>query len=321
MKKFALCTGAVVVVAILLMMILVNLNPKEEFTDLGSDPGNILSGGDIAEDEDFIYYVAGKGDKDIYKAKKDFSEKKKIGTVSAGVNYLNTARDYLYFVEGSPGFVVKMSKNGGVIWPVIMKQVTNVIISGDRIYYKLTPCDGIWLKIEKYADDWGSLYSCNLNGMDKKLISKEEIPRFVIDGDFIYYSDKDYFLWRMDTSGKNKELINSAVCSLPEFDEKYLYFTSEGRYVYRMDKETLEKEVLAEVGMEERNLHGDWIYYTKDREGDIYRMSKDGNTKELLLESEVVSFNVAGDSIFFELYDKGFFRLDISEKELIKLSD
>ena len=47
-------------------------------------------------------------------------------------------------------------------------------------------------------------------------------------------------------------------------------------------------------------------------------MSKDGKTKEFLLESEVVSFNVAGDSIFFELYDKGFFHFDISEKELIK---
>ena len=239
----------------------------------------------------------------------------------AGVNYLNTSGDYLYFVEGDPGFVVKMSKNGGIKWPVIMKQATNVIISGDRIYYRLAPCDGIWLKVEKYADPWGSLYSCNLKGRDKKLISKEEILRFVVDGDFIYYSDQNYFLWRMDISGENKELINSAVCSLPEFDQKYLYFTSEGRYVYRMDKETLKKEVLAEKGIEARNLHGDWIYYTKDREGDIYKMSKDGKTNELLLESDVVSFSVAGNSIFFELYGKGFFRFDIPEKKLTKLSD
>ena len=321
MKKFALCMGVVVVFVILSLSILLNTSPKEADTGLGSDPGNILSGGEVAEDEDFIYYVAGKGDKDIYKAKKDFSENKKIGTVSAGVNYLNASGDHLYFVEGSPGFVVKMSKNGGMMWPVVMKQVTNVIISGDRIYYRLTLCDGIWLKTEWLKPYVGSVYSCSMNGLDKKLISKDEIPRFVVDGDFIYYSDQNYFLWRMDTSGKNKELINSAVCSLPEFDEKYLYFTSEGRYVYRMDKETLEKEVLAEIGMEERNLHGDWIYYTKDRDGDIYRMSKDGKTNELLLESDVVSFQAAGDSLFFELYGKGFFRFDISEKKLTKLSD
>ena len=317
MKKLALY----MIIIILLLSFLGNIKPEEKIATLGSDPGNISSGGDVTEDESFIYYAADKGDKSIYKARKDFSEKKKIGTVSAGVNYLNVSGDYLYFVEGSPGFVVKMSKNGGAKWPVVLKQVSNVIISGDRIYYRLTLCDGIWIKTEWLKPYVGSIYSCDLNGRNKKLISKEEILRFVVDGDFIYYSDQNYFLWRMDTSGKNKKLINSAVCSLPEFDEKHLYFTSEGRHVYRMDKETLEKEVLSEIGIEERNLHDDWIYYTKDREGDIYRMSKDGKTNELLLESDVVSFSVAGNSIFFDLYNDGFYRFDIETRRLTKLSD
>ena len=316
MKKFALY----IVLAILLLSLGNNINPTQKNTGLGSDPGNISSGGDVAEDEEFIYYAATKGDKSIYKAKKDFSENKKIGTVNAGVNYLNTSGDYLYFVEGYPGFVVKMSKNGGMKWPVIMKQVTNVIISGDRIYYRLNLIDGIWLKTERLEPFLGSIYSCDLNGRNKKLISKEEILRFVVDGNFIYYSDENYSLWRMDTSGNNKENIYPTRCSLPEFDEKYLYF-SDGNGVYRVDKETLRKEIITEQAIEARNLHGDWIYYTKDGEGDIYRMSKDGKKKELLLESDVVSFSVAGDSIFFELYGKGFFRFGISEKELTKLSD
>ena len=316
MKKFALY----IVLAILLLSLGNNIKPTGENTVLGSDPGNISSGGDVAEDEAFIYYAATKGDKSIYKAKKDFSENKKIGTVNAGVNYLNTSGDYLYFVEGDPGFVVKMSKNGGIKWPVIMKQVTNVIISGDRIYYRLNLIDGILLKTEWLEPFLGTIYSCDLNGRNKKLISKEEILRFVVDGNFIYYSDENYSLWRMDTSGNNKENIYPTRCSLPEFDERYLYF-SDGNGVYRMDKETLRKEVITEQAIEARNLHGDWIYYTKDREGDIYRMSKDGKKTELLLESDVVSFNIAGDSIFFELYGKGFVRFDISEKELEKLSD
>ena len=316
MKKFALY----IVLAILLLSLGNNIKPTGENTVLGSDPGNISSGGDVAEDEVFIYYAATKGDKSIYKAKKDFSENKKIGTVNAGVNYLNTSGDYLYFVEGDPGFVVKMSKNGAIKWPVIMKQVTNVIISGDRIYYRLNLIDGILLKTEWLEPFLGSIYSCDLNGRNKKLISKEEILRFVVDGNFIYYSDENYSLWRMDTSGNNKENIYPTRCSLPEFDERYLYF-SDGNGVYRMDKETLRKEVITEQAIEARNLHGDWIYYTKDREGDIYRMSKDGKKTELLLESDVVSFNIAGESIFFELYGKGFFRFDISEKELEKLSD
>ena len=53
--------GVVVVFVILSISILLNTSPKEVDTGLGSDPGNILSGGEVAEDEDFIYYVAGKG--------------------------------------------------------------------------------------------------------------------------------------------------------------------------------------------------------------------------------------------------------------------
>lgn len=233
---------------------------------------------------------------------------------------MNTSGDYLYFVEGYPGFVVKMSKNGGIKRTIVRKQTTNVIISGNRIYYRLNIIDGPWFEAEWVEPYVGSIYSCDLNGRNKKLISKDKILRFVVDGNFIYYSDENYSLWRMDTSGNNKEYIYPTRCSLPEFDEKYLYF-SDGNGVYRMDKETLRKEVITEQAIEARNLHGDWMYYTKDGEGDIYRMSKDGKTNELLLESDVVSFNVAGDYIFFELYGKGFYCFNIPEKELTKLSD
>ena len=73
MKKFALY----IVLAILLLSLGNNIKPTEENAGLGSDPGNILSGGDVAEDEEFIYYAATKGDKNIYKAKKIFRKIRK----------------------------------------------------------------------------------------------------------------------------------------------------------------------------------------------------------------------------------------------------
>ena len=317
MKKFALY----IVLAILLLSLGNNIDLTKENVGLGSDPGNISSGGDVAEDEEFFYYAATKGDKNIYKAKKDFSEIKKIGTVNAGVNFLNNSGNYIYFVDGNPGFLWKIKKDGSERRkPVLFRSMTNVIISGNRIYYRLNIIDEPWFEAEWVEPYVGSIYSCDLNGRNRKLISKDKILRFVVDGDFIYYSDENYSLWRMDASGKNKENIYPTRCSLPEFDEKYLYF-SDGNGVYRMDKENLRKEVITEQAIEARNLHGDWIYYTKNGDGDIYRMSKDGKKTELLLESDVVSFNIAGDFIFFELYDKGFYRFDIVTRKLTKLSD
>ncbi|MEE1301476.1 MAG: DUF5050 domain-containing protein [Bacteroidales bacterium] len=317
MKKFALY----IVLALLLLSLGNNINLTEENIVLGSDPGNIQSHGHVTEDEAFIYYTSAQSDVSIYRATTDFSKKTEIIKTTLGAHFLNTHEDYIYFVDGLPGFLWKIKKDGSEKKkPVLFRNMTNVIISGNRIYYRLNLIDGLWFKAEWIEPFFGTIYSCDLNGGNKKLISKENILRFVIDNNFIYYSDESYALWRMDTLGNNKENIYPTRCSLPEFDEKYLYF-SDGNGVYRMDKESLQKEVITEQALEARNLHGDWIYYTKDREGDIYRISKDGKRKELLLESDVVAFNIAGNSIFFELYNDGFYRFDIETRRLTKLSD
>ena len=317
MKKFVLY----IVLVILLLSLGNNITVTEENTVLGSDPGNIKSFGHVAEDEEFIYYTSPRNDVSIYRATKDFSKKTEITKTTHGAHFLNTHENYIYFVDGNPGFLWKIKKDGSERRkPVLFRSMTNVIISGNRIYYRLNIIDGPWFEAEWVKPYVGSIYSCDLNGRNKKLISKKNIPRFVIDGNSIYYSDENYALWRMDTSGNNKENIYPTRCSLPEFDEKYLYF-SDGNGVYRMDKQTLQKEVIYNDGIEERNLHGDWIYYTQNRDGDIYRISKDGKTKEILLESEVVTFNIAGTSVFFELYNEGLHRFDIETRNLTKLSD
>ena len=256
MKKFALY----IALAILLLSLGNKATPLEDNTVLGSDPGNIQSQGHVTAEEEFIYYTSPKSDFSIYRATADFSKKEEITKTTLGAHFLNTHGDYLYFVDGNPGFLWKVKKDGSERRkPVLFRSMTNVIISGNRIYYRLNIIDGPWFEAEWVEPYVGSIYSCDLNGRNKKLISKENIPRFVIDGNFIYYSDENYALWRMDTSGNNKENIYPTRCSLPEFDEKHLYF-SDGNGVYRMDKQTLQKDVIYNDGIEERNLQDDGIY-------------------------------------------------------------
>ena len=314
MKKFALY----IVLVMLLLSLGNNIKPAEKNSVLGSDPGNIRSYGHVTEDDEFIYYTSPRNDYSIYRATKDFSKKTEIVKTTLGAQFLNVYGDYIYYVDGIPGFLWKTRKDGSEErQPVLFRQMTNVIISGERIYYRLNLLDGIWLKTEWLKPFLGTIYSCDLNGQNKKLISREEILRFVVDGNFIYYN-KDSSLWRVDIFGNNKELIHSQGGTLPEFDEEYLYFTA-GGLVCRADKETLKKEVLCEENFAERNFHGNWIYHTEGRAGDIYRTSMDGKKKELLLESDVVTFNIAGNSIFFELYNDGFYRFDIENRKLTKL--
>ncbi len=325
MKKFALYIG----LAILLLSLVSIIKPTEENTGLGSNPGNILNGGYFAEDEEFFYYKTFASSymrSGLCKVNKESLKTTKLGTNILGAESLNVAGKYIYYTEGWPGFIWKINKNGTFRRPVLLKDVTNVIISGDRIYYRLTLCDGIWLKTEWLKPYVGSIYSCDLNGRNKKLISKEEILNFVVDGDKIYYTDHtdNYSIWRMDTSGENKEKLHSKESSelkfcVPNFDEKYLYFTADD-CLYRMDKETLKKDVLLKDSFSEMIVYGDSIFFSTSDERGIYRLSKDGTEKEHLFKGKFSGFNVAENSLFF-YYNEGIHRFDIQTRELTKLSN
>lgn len=314
-----------IVFAMLLLLASCGEKKEADISTLGNTPGNILLDGEVAEDDEFVYYTTDHGGKEIYKAKKDFSEKTKIAECRYGANYLNVSGDHLYFIDGYPGYVYKMNKNGGFKRPIILKQTTNVIISGDRIYYKLTPSDGIFFKIEQYADDWGSIYSCNLNGRDKKLIVKEKISEFSVDGETIYYTNSEdgNSLWAIDTSEKNKRKLNSEYTFSPNFDDEYIYYvTTESFNVFRMNKKTLKVECISDESCNNMNLSGDWIYYSQRKyNGHLCRVSKDGKVKEVILDEPAFGINFAANSVFYlrQGEDPDRYRLDLENKEITKV--
>ncbi len=327
---------ALLFIVLVMLLLLTSCSEKKEadISTLGNTPGNTGIGGVVTEDENYLFFTAYESEDSpillspyrIYKLNKEDGT---IKTMDKGhiADFLNISGESIYYRNGSPGPVYKMNKNGGFRRPVILKQTTNVIVSGDRIYYRLTPCDGIFFKIEKYADDWGSIYSCDLNGRDTKLISQEEILRFVVDGDTIYYADHNDgdSLWKMDTSGENKTKIYSGSASTPDFDDKYLYFTGgDGNSLFRMDKESLQPELLSEDKFQFIVLSGDWIYYEEPYPSEtLGRISKDGKKKEILFTEDVSLHGVAKDSIIITMSkeEMQYYRFDIETKELTKLSD
>ncbi len=323
MKKIALY----IALATLLLLIVNIIKPVEEHIGLGNVPGNHLNGGYFVEDEEFFYYKVTSREKSrIYKVDKKTLKTTKLATTILGVDYLNVAGKYIYYTDGSPGFIWKMSKNGIFRRPVLLRDATDVIISGNRIYYRFELLDGPLIDTEWLKPYVGSIYSCDLNGRNKKLISKEEILHFVVDGDKIYYTDHtdNNSIWRMNTSGKNREKLHSKKSTepgfcVPNFDEKYLYFTADD-CLYRMDKETLKKDVLLKDNFSEMIVYGDSIFFSTSDERGIYRLSKDGKEKEHLIKGEFSGFNVAENSLFI-YYNDGLHHFDIKTRKLTKLSD
>lgn len=294
-----------------------NESDKDVNAQLGNTAGNIGKGGFVTEDENYCYYSELSGDYAIYRTSKDFKETEKIVGGRFGFAELNVCGDYIYYTDGRPGVLQRMSLDGKRRHKLItLRMVGNVVISGNRIYYRLSG----------FNDDWGKLYSCNLDGRKKKFLAKQ-VAGFCVDGDTLYYTnlEDDHSLWSMDVSGENKrKLIDREVYDII-VDERYVYYTDWGSKskLFRMEKETLRDECINEERCGGINLSGDWIYYSNlSDKNSLYRISKDGKLKEKLFDGNIASINIVADSVFFERIDKdfGWYRLDLNEKCVVKLA-
>ncbi len=296
-----------------------NNDEKPISTQLGNTAGNVANYGDVTEDDNYCYYQEYRDNVyTLYRASKDFKEKEKILDVKKGFNELNAHGNYIYYIDGFPGFLQRMSLDGKKSHKLItFRMVSNVVISGEKLYYRLSG----------FNDDAGKVYCCDLNGRKKKLLAKE-VTDFFVDGDTIYYTNTadEEFLWAMDISGENKRRILKRKVLQFILDEKYIYYIEreETLRLFRLNKETLQEECINEERCNSINLLGDWIYYaTREKDGKIYRMTKDGSKKEIVLDINAAEINIAGNSVFFReaKEDFGWYRLDLTTNSLEKLSD
>ena len=277
--------------------------------ELGNTPGNIANGGAVAENENFFFWAT-LGEGKLYKSTKDFSESQKLFEGMQGIAEINVADGYIYFTDGVGGYLRKMTIDGEKRGVLASSRVENVIVSGERIYYKTFEMEY----------DKEKVYSCDLNGRSRICLAKN-ISQFCVDGETIYYTRRDdgHSLWSMDISGKNNRKLNSEYTIGPIFDDKYIYYTvAESFNIFRMDKETLQADCINDESCASINIYGDWIYYGANRySGPLCRMSKDGKIKEVLLDAPIAEINVVGDFVFYRLLEKGTgrYRLDLKTGE------
>ena len=277
--------------------------------ELGNTAGNIVNGGYVAENENFFFWAT-LGEDKIYKSNKDFSENKEIFEGKFGVTEINVADGYIYFTDGTPGYLRKMTIDGKKSKILTFSHVENVIVSGERIYYKTSE--------KEYGKE--KVYSCDLNGRNRIFLAKN-VSQFCIDGETIYYtkSDDRHSLWSMDLFGENNRKLNSEHTINPTFDDKYIYYTTAENFnIFRMDKENLQTECINAERCASINIYGDWIYYGTNRYlGPLCRMSKDGKTKEVLLNAPIAEINIVDNFVFYRLLENGAgrYRLDLKTGE------
>ena len=97
----------------------------------GNTAGNINNSGLVAEKGQYCYYSATFDDKVLYRTSDSFKTMERIGGSTHGFDQLNVYGDYIYYTDGSPGFLRRMTLDGKKRKLLTLTEVGNVFISNN----------------------------------------------------------------------------------------------------------------------------------------------------------------------------------------------
>lgn len=230
--------------------------------------------GDIQVMKEWVYYtVMPFSDVPmLYRVKLDGSEREKL---VKGADYVQVKNDQVYYYDSIKNGMYKMNLDGTdkvQIYSPKPEVTMNFCVDREQIYfYKPIDEDG----------DEGKLYSMSLNGENiKKLNDTVSYTQIIDDADeqFLYYTDADEHLYKVDKQNGKEMKINDQKFSSLIVDENWIYYLnpSDDYHIYKMKKNGEKDQLLLDKKVSDINVLDNWIYYKIDDHEDIFRVKTDG---------------------------------------------
>ena len=309
-------------------------NEISEINTIGNTTNNIINGGYMAKQGDWVYYYYSGGifniGRGLYKSTIDNKNTKKI--TSGEISNINVIGNWIYYVKciekkGPQGNIIKESnlykiKNDGTQNDIILKNCNFINIINNSIYYSVS-VDSIGYEknnIKNYSlkNEVGYIYKANIDGSNKvKLVSKNT-EFYLITKQYIYYA-LDKGVYRINIDGTNEiKILLSEVSRLIE----------DGNNIYYISNEISSKGEIYKI-----NYDGDKILKIMDKQQqsieigtvknymffissnfDVYQINKDGSCKIN------ISKQVPNGASNLYTFNSDVFAYSSKEKKIIKLS-
>jgi len=257
--------------------------------------GNIQNGGYVIKFDNCYIYANADDNNNLYKSSMHISDGEKI----AGGHYfyeMNLYNNEIYYVASSPGEVWKISIDGSPKKRLIEQKVGNLIIYDEHIYYRLSE-----------DNDWGKLYSADLNGRNRKLL-KEQVKKFCIYDGLIYYFDiKTNELCSMNIDGTKNTVINDSYVNNIFVQNDMLIYSDHNRQdkLYAYDLKNNIEKCISEDMCWDINGNDDWIFYRNQSDaGSLYCVNFDGKLKHKLIEKNISDILIVEDTVFYRNIDE-----------------
>jgi tetratricopeptide (TPR) repeat protein len=282
---------------------------KTRINFYGNTPGNIIDGGFIARQGDWLYYANFSDNGYLYKMRVDNTEKQRLNTEKTSA--INVIGDWVYYQldcvdpAGFPCHTITKIKTDGTM---------NTSLSDE-------PVNGIYLVNESiyYTDRDRYLLRLSTVSIGKRIMGGARTYSFSVNGEWIYYADftDGQSLYKVKIDGTMKTKILSDDVGTLNVVGDWIYYSSNiggdaglATNLNKVKTDGSSRTVLSDQEWTyEINVVDDWIYFsdylqeTMESYGKwtLYRMKTDGKGKTKLSDDNIINVNIAGDWIYYTI--------------------
>lgn len=236
----------------------------------GNTPGNIVNGGSIVQQGDWLYYISNT-DFTLYKMRTDGNGRVQICDDQA--LYLNVIGDMIYYQNFSDNRTVYKIKTDGT---------GREKLNGDPSQF-VTVADG-W--IYYYHMDDEKLYKIRTDGTDRTQLTDACSYYINVVDDWVYYTDLSaIYKIRTDGTDRTKIMYCNPGCGYLIVDGDWLYYLNDTQkgIICRARLNGMRPTEICGDQSEYFNVEDDWIYYSNyDDERSMYKVRTDGTERTKL---------------------------------------
>jgi hypothetical protein len=274
----------------------------------GSTSGNIVNGGLMGGDADFVFYRSEADGWSLYRARHDGSERQKLSDDVPA--YINVLDGWVYFANYADGLrLYKIRIDGTGRTKLTDCGVKDINVVDDTIYY----VNGD----NPDADHIDLPYEMKVDGSGNRLIAQVRCSELVYDDGSLYFvgsAEGTFPIFRMKTSGQEITRLNDTYSYfLNVLGEHVFYWDVEGGRLRRMKTDGSENVALTETWVDYVNAYGGWVYYVNAGDAyNLYRVRVHGSGSEKLTDlppdaPESPSFSptsvyVIGDRVYYRAF-------------------
>jgi len=248
----------------------VTSDPVFAENEAGNIIGNIINGGYVNQQEDWLYYCNG-GYEPICKSKLNGDEK--FSYDYFGGSFINIVNDYIFYIAISQACgheLIKMKTDGTDRLKLLDDQCSFLYVKDEWMYYTVM--------------DTGNLFKAKTDGTSITKLSDDYCTFVNVVGDAIYYCNVSDSKKIYKLTNNNKQKINDETCSYLNVVNDWIYFINESndKKIYRVKIDGGEKAEIIDCKCTSINISGNLIYYTILDDDNIHKAKLDGTEQETI---------------------------------------